>query len=278
MKNLILICLLVMTVLVGWTSSGICATSNYQLYHIAARDYNGNGNFDYNGDVIRYGFTFNDLNTETGGWYAKAYDSSGKFLQGKMIGSSMYNESDGVSSWQSAGYWRANFDVNGIETVKLYNAAGIEQASHAVTLPDIGAPMSVYNGHNPLSVSWVRDGDGVLISWDSIAFPNSDSSYRLSLDHWSSTGNYSILSTIEYDQTNMWLPDTLLGVVDFWNLQFQERFENEGLGENFSWLRSYSGMIKDCDFSTSSVPIPGSALLLFSGLFGLSVIRRKIFK
>ncbi len=73
-----------------------------------------------------------------------------------------------TGTWSEVNYWRANFTVNGITSVKLFDSAHGLLESHNVNLPDITQPLSSYNGFNPLSLSWEKQADGILLSWDGI--------------------------------------------------------------------------------------------------------------
>jgi hypothetical protein len=253
----------------------------YEFYHVAVRDMNGDGVFNTNdGDKIRYGFTFSTPYPDTAGWQARAYDSVGNHLQtaGVVGGGTPYHESLNGADWAESNYWRANFTTNGIAMVDLYQNDGHPPTIvHNVNLPDISTSFASYNGFDPTTVSWEKQADGVQLSWEGIT-PASGSSYRLELAN--SDWSYSILQYLDGSESGLFLPNSLIGhVTDVWYLQFQERLENPNYPntENFNWLRSYSEGI-DCDFSatsTNAVPIPGSVLLLSSGIIGLIGFRRK---
>jgi hypothetical protein len=77
----------------------------------------------------------------------------------------------------------------------------------------------------------------------------------------------------------IFIPDSLIGSIGYdWNLNFQERIVNPlyETTDNFNWLRSYAvqdslpiDISLDGSTATNPVPIPGSVLLLGSGIIGL---------
>jgi hypothetical protein len=115
-----------------------------------------------------------------------------------------------------------------------------------------------------------------MFSWDGITTLE-NSSYRFTLE--TSDYQYSIFQKINGDQTSLFIPDSLIGSIGYdWNLNFQERIVNPlyETTDNFNWLRSYAvqdslpiDISLDGSTATNPVPIPGSVLLLGSGIIGL---------
>ncbi len=287
MKNLFI---LIISIAIAIGSLSNVSAATYEFYHVAVRDYDGDAVFN-NGDVVRYGFTYNkadptDTYPDTSGWYARAYDSGGTQIQQVNVGGgSHYQEAYGTGetagTWSEVNYWKANFGVNGITSVKLFDSSHGLLESHKVNLPDNTQPLSSYNGFNPLSLSWEKQAYGVMLSWDGIT-PTDGSSYRLELStpSWS----HSIFQYLNGTEDSLYIPNSLFEPVgNIWNFGFQERFKNplyatDGTSDNFNWLRTYSGNFQ-IDLSTSGsmipTPIPGSILLLGSGIIGLLSFNRR---
>jgi hypothetical protein len=258
------------------------AAMTYEFYHVALRDYNGDGSSNGD-DHVRYGFTMQNENgswADLSGWKARAYDGDNSEIETKDIeGGTAYQSASNSQTYSESNYWRARFGSNGIKTIELDDGQGNIYATHQVNLPDTTQPFNSYNGFDVNSVSWQRQTNGWLFSWDDILDPSTDpSSYRFSLNDpdWS----YEILFTLDVSQTEQFLSDDLLGVSDTWRLQFQQRFANpDQNAANSNWLRSY-GMIRDISLSESPIatPIPGSIWLLGGGLIGLINFRRRLKK
>ena len=258
------------------------AATTYEFYHAAFRDFNGDG-LNNGGDHVRYGFNMkNDDGSwaDLSGWKARAYDENYNEIGTEDIGGGTpYQSAYNSQTYSEDNYWRAKFAANGIKNLELDDGQGNIYATHQVNLPDITQPFNSYNGFDVNSVSWQRQTDGWLFSWDGIIDPSTDpSSYRFNLNdpNWS----YEILFTLNESQTELFLSDVLLGVSDNWSLQFQQRFANPNQSaENQIWLRSY-GMSREISLSGGPIatPIPGSIWLLSAGFIGIINIRRKLKK
>jgi hypothetical protein len=254
---------------------------NYEFYHVAVRDYNGDAVFN-NGDHMRYGFKLTNADgswADLTGWKALGWNESGLLETVDVGGGVPYLGAYNTQSYSEDNYWAAKFHVNGIKFVHLRTAEGDNLSSHPITLPDITQPFSSYNGFDADSVTWQRHTGGWLFSWDEIASPSTEpSSYRISLadDSWA----HEILFTLNENQTELFLTDELMGVSDIWQLQFQQRFANPDQdADNFNWLRSY-GMTRDISLGGGPLPtpIPGSIWLLGTGLIGIFRFRKKFKK
>jgi hypothetical protein len=255
----------------------------YEFYHVAFRDYNGNGTMEAD-DHVRYGFkmtnndgTWPDLTN----WRVRAdvpYEGSIASQYANVGGGSPYMSAFNSQTYSEDNYWSAKFGSQlSVDMVAIHLADPDWNImhSHQVSLPSL--PASTYNGFDANSVTWVRDNGGWLFSWDGIASPSTEeSSYRFSLSNWGDVG-HEILFSLDVGQTELLLSDDLLSVANSWVLQFQQRFANpDDTVDNSTWLRSY-GAPRDISLSAGPVPtpLPGAAWLMGSGLVGLISIRRK---
>ena len=97
--------------------------------HVAVRDNDGDAVFN-NGDLFQYGFTYDktvslDAYPDTSGWYARVYGSNGNIIERVNVGGGnpyqeAYGTGETTGTWSEVNYWKANFTVNGITSVKLF--------------------------------------------------------------------------------------------------------------------------------------------------------------
>lgn len=289
MKRMFLISIMVMTALMVLSSNA--SASTYRFYHVAVRDFNGDGAVNGN-DHIRYGFTGNDRTPVK----AMLYNSTGTLLQEKFIGNSWnYKESYNGGVWNDESYYGVKFDYREIPTGAIvwlldadsnpFSDPNSAIASHNVTIPSNPLP-SAYNGYDPMTLNWQWDGMGNLqMNWDAISSPSTiANSHRFVMEANIDGIFYSFFNKMDGDDTTGFTFDGSLfagGLEDvIWTVHFEQRFENPDGFANFNWLRSYSEFC-DIDLSTdgtTAVPIPGAVWLLGSGLVGFVGLRRKFIK
>ena len=280
MKRLLSLFVLALAVLLVPSSDVL--SSSYQFYHVAVRDFNGDGVFNNTGtqDIVRYGFTF-DGPQDTTGWFAVA--SSKTQTEQYNFGSSglVYKESDGTSAWQDYEYWGANFvNTNNINNLKLYDNHGNIVADHNVNLPPnyMNDTFSAYSGIDVHNISWNVVSNGIQFSFEPPGISDRWT-YRFTLNGNYGGVNYDFLIPIYGAEEDVFISNDLLdGLGGDWYLEFQQRFEGPDSGyDNFNWIRSQSGgvMIDISQNGTTAVPIPGAALLLGSGLLSFFGLRRR---
>ena len=280
-------------------------------FHVAVRDYNtwdppANANGIYekgNGDHVRYGFNMCDTDTglpvtDTSNYFTVVNGPTNGELTGSetryqvqgYLSQGSYNHGD--TSYTPETYYRSRFrpdDPSTINHVDLYrNDAGVDTwiaETPNVTLPN-ASQMRPYSGPdmNSLGVSFDASTDNWDFTWTPVAEPTWDSSYRFTLWGHGLDDDYEIIRSFDAGVDGVSIADSLLNVEDgtiMWAIQMQERFVNEGGGNNWNWLRSYSVRV---DFSQEGglgpvpTPIPASVWMLASGILGLVGIRRKYAK
>ena len=200
MKNLLVLFISIAIVI---SSFSIVSAATYEFYHVAVRDFNGDGAVNGN-DHIRYGFTGGD---DTGApTTAKLFSSGGTELQSKTIGSPWnYQESFNGGAWTDLSYIGVKFDYQPIPEgaiVKLYNPTDELIADHNVTIPSNPLP-SAYNGYDPMTLNWQWDGMGNLqMNWDAISSPSTlANSHRFVMEANIDGTFYSFFNKMDGDDT-----------------------------------------------------------------------------
>ena len=262
-------------VLIFSFSPSISSAAPYDLYHIAVRDFNGDGIYNkvdgYDEDRVRVGFTGPDQ------YYSvTAFNSSNEsiFTGSKSVGYKTMSSYDyGDTSFHQESY----FGFNIFEGPTTVNKVLIQDSSanQLGLYENLNLPSDLssyaYNGPDMKSLQTSKVAGGWQFSWDTIANPNENGHYRFTMY----AGDYEIMRRItDPNVTSLIIPDELFaeaggnGIV--WALGFQERFYVEG--HDFGELvRSY------CPTEGEFVPtpIPAGVWLLGSGLIGLIGVRRR---
>ena len=301
MKNLLV---LFISIAIAISSLSVVSAATYEFYHVAVRDFNGDGHYNdmpgYNADRIRYGFKYTPDPASGVQLQARLYgdDINGNptnELQRMDVNKPwLYKESYNGSAWVDERYdavnflpandtqWYSGSDVRRVELFTSIDGGATWDSfqNHMVNLPDTSSQFSAYDGIDVHNVSWEILGDGSLkFNW---AAPgaNENWDYRFTLSGEFGGQQYDFLNYLTGNETSTILgADLLAGLGNEWGLQFQQRFHNTDFGvDNGTWIRSYSDWVNidiSSNGTTAPVPIPASILLLGSGIIGLVGFKRR---
>ncbi len=252
--------------------------STYEFYHTAVRDFNGNGTID-GPDHVRVGWTMHDTGSGIPAEMSVVWTGSdGSDHTIDFCRPDRYKESwkAGDTSFEDGVYYRAKIDDVSINRVQIFGDMGARVGDEYVK---VDYAMRAYNGPDMNSLSWEKQGDQWLFSWDAPGTWNPDSEYRFTLSNFgdpNTIGNWDITRKFVNGDTSVMIADALFqeagGSGIAWAVGFQERFANPEDFDNANWLRSYS----PTGGEFVPTPIPAAVWLFGSGLLGLVGIRCRL--